>query len=347
MGITAGRLGFFLLAAILSTSADSAQQTTPPAKSNTDMITLDVVVTPKSGPPIKGLEQKDFTVLDNKSPVALTSFQALDERQAPGEVILVIDDVNTGIEHIATERSEVDKFLRVEGGRLVHPTAFAFLTDSGIQLQDDFSTDGNALSSFFDQHVVGLQTIRRSGGTYTAIERFQLSVKALLQLASHETSRPGRKIIVWFSPGWPLLSGPAIERQMDIKQKQQIFSSVVQISTLLRQSRITLYSIDPSGAGALHFQWQSFVKGLTKPTQADYGDMALQVIATQSGGLVLSSSNDISASLQQCLADTQVYYELSFAPPSDNNRDEYHHIEVQVNQSGAIARTRQGYYSQP
>jgi hypothetical protein len=130
-----------------------------------------------------------------------------------------------------------------------------------------------------------------------------------------------------------LLSGHTIDRQIGIKQKQQIFASVVQISTLLRQNRITLYNIDPSGAGSLHFQWQSFVKGLTKPTQTEYGDMALQVIATQSGGLVVSSDNEIFAALQQCLAETQAYYELSFAPPEDNNRDEYHSLEVQVNQA--------------
>jgi hypothetical protein len=47
------------------------------------MVVLAVVVIPKSGPPIKGLEKKDFTVLDNKAPVALAAFKALDERQTP------------------------------------------------------------------------------------------------------------------------------------------------------------------------------------------------------------------------------------------------------------------------
>jgi len=47
------------------------------------------------------------------------------------------------------------------------------------------------------------------------------------------------------------------------------------------------------------------------------------------------------------LADTEAYYELSFDPPPGDRRDEYHHLEIQVAKPGLIARTRQGYYSQP
>jgi len=60
------------------------------------------------------------------------------------------------------------------------------------------------------------------------------------------------------------------------------------------------------------------------------GDVALQVIAVQSGGLALTAGNDIAAQLQKCLADSQAYYEISFAPSLDQRRDAYHHIEVRV-----------------
>jgi hypothetical protein len=36
------------------------------------MICLDVVVTPKSGPPVSSLQQQDFIVLDNKVPQTIT-----------------------------------------------------------------------------------------------------------------------------------------------------------------------------------------------------------------------------------------------------------------------------------
>jgi VWFA-related protein len=119
---------------------------------------------------------------------------------------------------------------------------------------------------------------------------------------------------------------------------------------LLRQSRITLYSIDPLGSADFlgrAFRWEGFVKGISKPSQAEYGDIALQVIATQSGGLAVNTSNDVAALLQKCMADTKAYYEVSFAPAVNQKRDEYHHLEVRVAKAGVVARTRQGYYSQP
>ncbi len=344
------RLGFFLLVSLVFTRTVSAQQSSPANKPNPDFVYLDVVVTPKSGPPVSGLQQQDFTILDNKVPRPINSFREFSGKPAPVEVVLVVDDVNTGLEHVAYERSEINRFLRADAGHLALPTALAFLTDSGMKLQETFSSDGNALSAALDQYPASLHTIVRSSGIYGAVERFQISLEALLQLANREVGRPGRKFILWVSPGWPLLSGPGVEEQIDDKQRQQIFANVVQLSTLLRQAQITLYSIDPLGSSDFAgraFYWQSFVKGISKPYQADWGDIALQVLAVQSGGLALTISNDITASLKQCVADAQAYYVISFAPSLDQKRDEYHHVEVRVAKSGVEARTRQGYYSQP
>lgn len=344
------RLGSFLLISMFCAAATPAQEASPAAPPSTDTINLEVVVTPKSGPPVSGLQQQDFTVLDNKVSQTISSFRAIREREAPIEVVLVVDDVNTGVANIAYERSEIDKFLKTDGGQLAHPIALAFLTDAGIKVQNDFSSDGNALSAALDQYTLGLHSITRSGGVYSAIERFQVSMQALFQLAAHEAARPGRKIILWISPGWPILSGPGVEQQMDAKQEQQIFDNVVKVSTLLRQGHITLYSIDPLGTadfGGRAFRWESFTKGISKPSQADWGDLALQVIATQSGGLALTAGNDITAFVKQCLADTQAYYEISFTPTLDQKRDEYHHLEIHLADHKLIARTRQGYYTQP
>jgi len=347
----------FVLVTLLVGAVNALSQQPQPAASQPgsgapvkDMVFLDVVVTPKSGPPVSGLQQQDFTVLDNKTPVSIDSFQALHGRETPIEVVLVIDDVNIGVENIAYERSEIDKFLRADGGHLANPMTLAFLTDTGLKVQDSFSSDGNALSAALDQQSIGLHSITRSSGIYGAAERFDISLRALHELAEREATHPGRKFIVWFSPGWPVLTDPAIEEQMTEKQRQQIFENVVNLSTILRRGRTTLYSIDPLGSADFAgraFRWESFVKGVSKPSQTEYGDLALQVIAVQSGGLALQTGNDISAFLKQCVADTQAYYEISFAPPLDQQRDEYHHLEVRVAKAGLMARTRQGYYSLP
>ena len=337
-----------LLVALLPISVRSSAQQNISANETASKVYLDVVVTAKSGPPVSGLQQQDFIVLDNNSSRPVTSFQAVGGKEPPIEVVLIVDAVNTTYEHLGFERTEIEKFLRANGGHLTQPTTLAIFTDNGTQIQEGASTDGNALSSDLEKYEIGLRSIRRSSGIYGADERLQLSLTALHQLAVRESARPGRKIVLWVSPGWPLLSGPNID--LSSKQRQQIFGDIVNLSTELRQARVTLYSIDPLGAeeSLIHnFSYEQYVKGVSKANQVNIGDLALQVIATQTGGVALTSSNDVSGLLQRAMADTSAYYELSFEGPPADHKDEYHRVEVHVAKPGLTARTLQGYYSQP
>lgn len=334
----------------LSTAGLLAQQSAPPATAPapSNKIVLDVVVTPKNGSPVPNLQQQDFTLLDNKTAQPITSFRALGQSQEPAEVILVLDDVNTDYRTIAYARPQIDKFLRANDGHLPYPTALAVVTDTGTKIQQKATTDGNALSAAFDQYEVGLRFLRRDTGIYGAADRSDLGLRALNALMASESTRPGRKIILWVSPGWPLLSGPRID--LPYKQEQQIFSDIVAFSTELRNTRTTLYNIDPLGAGENVLRtnyYQDFVKGVQKPAQVDIGDLSLQVLATQSGGQVLFANNDITALLQKAMADTSAYYQLTFDAPPAQHPDEYHHLQVQLNNSNLIGRTLQGYYAQP
>lgn len=342
------RLACLLLVSFSFSATGSARQGSRQAQRSTGRIFLDVVVSPKSGPPVSGLQQQDFTVLDNKVPQTVTSFQAFDARQAPVEVILVIDAVNTGYQNLAYERSQIDNFLRADGGSLAHPTALAILSDTGMQMQNGSSSDGNALSASLDQSIIGLRNINRSAGFWGADEQFQISVGGLKQLATRLAERPGRKVVLWVSPGWPLLSGPRVD--LDAKEQEQLFSEIVSLSSLLMQARITLYSIDPLGTGDIGFRtfyWKNFVKGISKPSQVQIGNLALEVLAIQSGGLALNSSNDTATLLHESLADSAPYYEISFDSAPAEKKDEYHQLEVRLARPGLTARTREGYYAQP
>lgn len=345
----ARRSGLVFLLSLLSTAALSNPPQSARSKPGGSPIYLDVVVTRKSGPPVSGLEQQDFTLIDNKLPQTITSFRALGGAAGRVEVLVVVDAVNVDYQKVAYVRQQIEKFLRADGGHLPQPTALAFFTDQGTQIQEGLTTDGNALSAALDKYTVGLRTIRRTS-QYGGADRFNLSMQALRALASRQAQRPGRKIILWVSPGWPLLSGPGDVELLDSKEQQELFANIVAFSTQLLQARITLYSIDPLGATENELRanyYEEFVKGVKESSQVVAGNLALQVIATQSGGLVLDFNNDVAALLRQCLADTQAYYELSFDAPEGDKRDEYHQLEIKVAKPGLTARTRQGYYAQP
>jgi VWFA-related protein len=201
------RLSRFLLVILLCSTAASAQQVGSVNQAGNGKMYFDVVVTRKSGPPVAGLQQQDFMLLDNKKPQKITSFKIVTGREAHLNIILVADAVNTGYSLIAYERSEIDKFLRADGGRLAYPTALTVLTDRGIKTEGNFSLDGNALSALLDQNNSGLRVVGRSAGYYGAAEQLQLSLQAFSQLVAGASRLPGRKVMVWIRPAG--LSCPA------------------------------------------------------------------------------------------------------------------------------------------
>jgi VWFA-related protein len=328
--------------------ASPAQQASPAGMPPSRSIRLDVVVAAKSGPPVAGLEQRDFTVLDNNSPQPITSFKAVSKGQEPVEVILLIDAVNSQFDTVAYERGKVQNFLQANGGQLAFPTKIAVLTDKGVQIQETFSTNGNELNDVLSRYTIGLREITRAQGFWGASDRLKISLGGIHQLADYAAPLPGRKIVLWISPGWPLISG--VNVYLNAQDQRQIYEDVVSLSTALRLARVTLYNINPLGVQesvAASNYYENFLKGVSKPSQTEIGDLGLQVLSVQSGGLALESSSDVTAVLKRCLEDLASWYEITFDAPVTEQRNEYHHIQVKLAKPGLTARTRDGYYAQP
>jgi VWFA-related protein len=354
--------GFLLTAAAQQPANPTAQATpgevrTPAVAASGDdlrQVVLDVVVTDKSGKPIPGLQQQDFIVLDNKQPAKILSFHAQSGAavtsgpEAGVELFLVFDEVNTPLERVWFERDAVKRFLAQNNGKLPCPVSLAFFSEAGIQIQNQSSQDGFALADALEQHQASMRTIGRSEGFFGNEDRVRLSLDALNSLAAREKASPGRKMVIWISPGWPLLSGA--RDTLTPAQKQHVFNSVVRLSAALREARITLYSIDPlgaSGAGGIRTSfYEEFVKGLPNPDRAQVGDLGLQTVATQTGGRAIFGNDAILNSINHCAADLGAYYVLSIESPPADRANEYHGIEVKLGTKGLTARTRTGYYAQ-
>lgn len=333
----------------------------PPPKQATRVapegrIHLDVVVDDAAGAPMTGLEPWDFKLLDNDQPDRILSFRAYDgvnvHPQPPVEVILVIDTVNLPFQQVGFVRQQLEQFLRGNGGRLQQPTALFLLTDSGLRVQPRFSTDGNVVAQAVHQINGSVRTVDSSAGGEGDVERFQICARQLANIAENEARKPGRKLLIWVGPGWPMLNNSAPGTNI-AREQQHYFDAIVELSTRMREARMVLYSVAPANIGAggtdaLHTQlYRSFLKGVKSPREADSGNLALKVLATQTGGQVMGPDNNLVAQIDRCIADANVFYTLSFNPPLTQKRDEYHELKVVVDKPGAVARTNSGYYNQP
>jgi len=201
-------------------------------------------------------------------------------------------------------------------------------------------------------------------------ERVGLSLQALSSIGDALSSEPGAKLVVWIGPGWPMVL------RSEAKSSEQLFDSVVYFSNLLRKARIILYSIDPAGVasqdstaeteafllasrpGAIRAAghapgmpnnvgdsyYGQFVKGVKNSKEANANDLSLQVLAYQSGGLVLQHNNDLKTQIAECAADQDALYSLAYTPVAGTGLDVYHELKVVLSKDSEPLRTRTGIY---
>lgn len=257
----------------------------------------------------------------------------------------MIDTVNISFDEVSYSRFGIDEFLRSNGGKLPNPVSITWYTDTGLVAGGQPSTDGNKLATELDATEGRLRTINRAAGVWGAIERYQMSVRTISAIARGVARVPGRKLLIWIGPGWPILDDPNL--QLSWKEQQGLFRNVVDLSTLIRQGQMQLYSVTPGMPSVYTFLYQGYVKGVKKPQQTYLPDLSFKVLAVQSGGLVLPPSNDLASQIARCAQDANAYYTVRFTPPPADAPDEYHSLKLVVDRPGLIARTGTGYYDQP
>jgi VWFA-related protein len=333
----------------------------PPAKSPKSAspisadgrIHLDVLVSDAGGKPVLDLLPQDFTILDDNQPRKILSFRSYDgvnvKPAPPVEVILVVDTVNLPFSQISFMHQELARFLRQNDGHLAQPVSLMLLSEAGLRIQPRPSVDGNALLTILDQVRGSVHGITSAMGADGDLQRLQLSLRQMVAIAENEALRPGRKLLIWVGPGWPMLDSPNFS--FSDKDQRRYFDAIVELSTRMREARMALYSVSPAssvmGAGTRVQLYKGFLKGVRSPKQSDTGNLALRVLAIQSGGRILGPDNDIVGQIDSCIADANAFYTLSFNPPRAEHMDEYHDLKVTVGEAGLTVRTNTGYYNQP
>ena len=193
------------------------------------------------------------------------------------------------------------------------------------------------------------------------LPRAQLSLAGLGKLATAEAMKPGRKLLVWLSPGWPIYdidsswfwgeSPRAVDAPL-FHDRKPVFDAVVALSTGLRTARMQVYSIKPNNTpGEGSFGWdkyKNYLNGVKDEKSVLIGDLGLQVLAVQSGGDAVTSTNDyLSGIIAKTVAGAEADYFVAVDVPGAGKADEFHGLTVTVDKPGVTVRTRAGYYGQP
>ncbi|PWT93298.1 MAG: hypothetical protein C5B55_04780 [Blastocatellia bacterium] len=178
----------------------------------------------------------------------------------------------------------------------------------------------------------------------------------LLHIAASMRAIPGRKAVIFFSEG--LVLPPNV---------QEVFRSVINEAN---RSNVSFYSIDVAGLRTesktaetrREINSRSDLRMAQLGTREDNNgpmtkglernedllrlnpDSGLQQLANDTGGFLITDSNDLAGRLQKVDEDLHSYYLLSYSSNNQKYDGRFRKIEVKLKRSGLSVQSRKGYY---
>lgn len=379
--LTAPRLAFAAMAlacvASISARAQDAVPQTSTLHVSTRLVILDIVVTDAKGRPVDNLSQKDFQIFEDDKLQDIRSFESpsahLPSSSSPDEAetaaqpldpahpaafgttpvtVLVFDQLNTHFADSAYARRQLHDYIAAQPAHLVLPTELLTVYENGFQQLAGFTHDRDALLHALDATPTKQAwTLELSGKAANGPAiRLEQSVRALQQIAESAAPIRGRKNLVWIGGGFPTIDPQVI----DGPDAKEIKDGLQRMTNLLLDTRVTLYSVDPSTTAA----------GMTEITDAQqlsFAQLAGNEVAGGgdpysatddfdrlgpiTGGRVIRGMNNITAQIAQSVDLGSNYYTLAYRPTSNSDTPgKYRKIRVVSLRPGLTVTTRNGYY---
>ena len=197
---------------------------------------------------------------------------------------------------------------------------------------------------------------------YERLERDQegyATINSLLAVISPMQNLPGRKTIIFFSEGLKLPPSVMLK-----------FPAVVNAAN---RANVSIYSIDAAGlrvesgtleaarelnsiaASGMAAQARGNDRGASGPYMRALErneDLmrfdprsGLGSLSDQTGGFLISDTNDLSAGLRRIDDDMNGYYLLTYVPQNKEYDGRFRRINVKVTRSNVEIQSRQGYYA--
>jgi VWFA-related protein len=343
-------------------------------------ILLNVQVTDALGHPVLGLHSQDFELHINHQPQKIASFQAVQHGgvTAHAHAFFVVDLLNNSARDLAKSREAIAK-LADSGKPLPMPVSLVIISEKGMEISRE-SRNAEELAANLEQAARNVhfkdcaedwnnaaldKDIPITSPDYGAVrdregsvadtsnclnEKFKLSFTALLKLAHDQQDVPGRAILIWIGPGWPVLFGPHIAPDTP-HMRQLYFSNLVEVSTELLEGQVTLDAVSWQASSSIAklnpSDWETLMRGTPNVVQASARSVAMQVLAHASGGQVYMDKRNLKKELDRCLADADSYYVLGFDSIPSGLADEFRVIDIKVDKPGVLIRANTDYYAQP
>ena len=339
-------------------AAQGAPQANPDGtytiRRNVRIVVLDVVVTDSKNQIVTGLRKEDFHVTEAKEPQTVEYFeQTSSHAQVPPNAqiestadldhlaprapvnIVLLDEFNTRFEDMAFARYSLKKYLEKQPDKLAVPTMLVSVTLQNFTVLRDYTQNKQEILAALDHHFVAYPW--QAHQFAWVAERYGTAFLTLRRVAEAVMGHQGHKNMIWIGRGFP-----ALNLQTQVDAEARINNEVQNCVDILRDARVTLYTVDPAGLQVNN----------TYGSEAEFndpfgGNYQFSKLAKATGGRTMYGRNDVDAEIGTAARDGSDFYTLTYRP-TETTMDpaKFRRIQVTVDRPGMTVTTREGYYLQ-
>ena len=258
------------------------------------------------------------------------------QSRATARTIILLDQLNIQFQDLAYARDQITKFLRAHAVEQ-QPTALMAIGRHGLTMIQDFTLENRRLEERLSKLPALLANpVDGYADPVLATEHAQDALRALAQLARAAVGYPFRLNVVWVTSGFAgTLQG--------LNSSGELGSGIRNVTNLLIRSRMSLYTIDPSGVipishvGALNTSSGKGRKGMQDRVSQFAGppsnqqltaDQLLSEMTRLMGGVSYFNRNDVETALGQAVEDGSSAYAITYSPANTDFGGQYRKIEV-------------------
>jgi VWFA-related protein len=328
---------------------------------------VDVTVTDKDGKPVRGLQQSDFTVMEDGKPEAIRSFkefgsvEAVDTAGAaprlPPNVhtnleppaasgatnILLLDFVNTAPDCIAgcaKNSGAIELYHALYMQHQAKQEAIKYLHEMPVGTRVTIIAMRppaslrvlQGISSDPELLSAAVKTLDPVVDPIPKVMKIAMTLEALNQVAAVAAEIKGRKNLVWPTYGLAQMTEPLV-CLCDTTPFKLAFNN-------LTAAQVTVY---PVGVRGVYAYPASIIDRSTELA-------SLESMAEAGGGVALYNSNDLESEMAEAVAHGSDFYTITYVPPGTQFDGRHHTIHVKVNPQatpqGVHLTYRDSYYAE-
>jgi VWFA-related protein len=324
------------------------------------LVMLDMVVVDKKGAVVTGLKRDDFKVEEAGEPQTILNYEEagvhtpspeitidstadLDRLapRAPVDIIL-LDEFNTRFEDMAFARYSLKKYLDKQPDKLITPTMLIAVDIHHFTVLRDYTQNKEEILSALKHHFAA-NPWQVHQQTWVG-ERYATAFITLRRVAEAVMGHQGHKNMIWIGRGFP----PYRFTNATIDAERRINNAVQDCVNVLRDARVTLYTIDPAGVMVNPAVYGGdYAYGSLIVSDPFGGNYEFNRMAKATGGRTLYGRNDVDKEIQTAIQDGASFYSLTYRPTnSSSDPQKFRRINVAVDRPGLTVLTREGYYLQ-